>query len=162
MPKPHKKADAGEVLAAVTKAVTTGKSVRKAAIDAGLSRPNAQNLEIAIGTSIEDFRDKTKKKLMSMSDKMLKQIDERMEEIPASGWAFTYACIRDSISSMDAKTAPGASAVNIQVNNYGTDAAAKTALIDVLHGIIPIAPQPAPILEVVSPTPQPVKAPEPQ
>ena len=145
-----KKVDAADALEAVTKAVIAGKSPKKAAVAAGLSNANAENLERAIGVSIDEFREKTKVKLMAMSDKMLKQIDEGMDQIPPSAWTFAYSVIRDSITSMDAKTAPGAANVNIQVNNYGTDAAAKRNLIDTLMGVTPV-------IEVVSPTPQPQK-----
>jgi hypothetical protein len=161
MPKRLNKVNATETLKAVTNAVMSGESPSLAAQKEGMSKANAQLLSRVLQTDIAEWREKTKEKLIKMSDKMLDHIDENMHEIPASGWMFAYSVLRDSVSSMDSKTAPGAANVNIQVNNYGSDATAKAKMIDALHGIIPLEDQ-KPVIEVISPTPQPQRAAEPQ
>lgn len=165
MAKPIKKADPTRVLESLTKAVMAGKSLRPAAADAGLSMANVKTLEAALGVDIDAFREKTLKKLMGMSEKMLNQIDDRMDEIPASSWGFHYSIFRDSITAMHNKTAPASANVNIQVNNYGSDAAAKAQIIDALMGNVSqgaVAQQPV-AEAVIEVSPQPTdRAPDPQ
>lgn len=131
--------DGMKALPVAVQAVLQGKSVRASLqSEAKLNSRQAENLSVAIGQDIDDWRRQFGADLRTAAQEMLSQLRESIAQgkVPPQSQAFTLSVLADKAQALEGRQEVRSATVNVQVNNYG-QAQSKEDLIAQLKGVKP-------------------------
>lgn len=130
-PKTLTKAQAEKLLPDAVKAALGAKAFSHAA--APLSEQGRQYLNQALRTDVDEWRKEFAAKLRTAADELLDTTMRDIESVPPSARGFLLAVLVDKAQAIENKNAMSGTAVNVQINHFGSGMS-KEDLIKRLKG----------------------------
>lgn len=124
-----------ELAGDVADSLVSGKGALKPHTIRTVSEKDRQLFQRVTGDSVEKFNQMIAEKLGTIGSKVLEKIEAKLEldEFKTSELAFLYSVMHDKRQSVEGRAQVANAAINIQVNQYGTQVS-KSDLIAMLEG----------------------------
>jgi hypothetical protein len=126
-----KTVDGETLLPAVVEAALGTKTFKQASKP--LSEDQRALLSRAIKMDVDEFRSEFAQELRATGALLLKQLQERANELKPDAIAYSLAVVTDKANSIDGRAALQNASINVVVNNFGSSP--KTALLSELDGL---------------------------